>query len=176
MKMKKLFVIAGLFYAAIALNGCCFGTLNNALMHGKSTVSLMRAPQDIEVTANGEKQDISSELFASSANIGATVTTTYYTSGVRLPAKHKTTIELYSPSTGKRATVVLKPRSNRNLIWLDIIFGAGSGLLIDIPTGNLRMLTPHLLDVESALAGKPRNQWVSQGKLKRTGKRKAKHA
>jgi hypothetical protein len=174
MKMKKFLTIAGLSYASIALTGC-FGTLNNALMHGKSAVSLLRSPEDIEVTANGTKQDITSEVFAASSNIGATVTTTYFTSAVRLPAKHKMTIELYSPSLNKRATVELKPRARRNLIWLDIIFGAGSGLLVDIPTGNLKMLTPRLLDVESALAGKPRSQWLSQGKLKRMAKRTAKH-
>ncbi|MCW3121316.1 MAG: hypothetical protein JWQ38_808 [Flavipsychrobacter sp.] len=173
--MKNLLLVFTAFTAISTLNSCCFGTLNNALTHGKSTVSMMRAPKDLEVSSNGTKLDITSEVFAASSNIGGSVTTTYYTSAVKLPAKHKTTIELYSPSMNKRATVELKPRSNRNIIWLDIIFGAGSGLLIDIPTGNLKMLTPRLLDTQSALEGKPRSKWLSHAKLKRMAKRKAKH-
>jgi hypothetical protein len=173
-KMKNLLIVLIALVSAMTLNGCCFGTLNNALTHGKSTVSLMRAPKDLEVSVDGKALDISEEAFASSSNIGATVTTTYYTSAVKLPAKHKVSIGLYSPSMNKRATVELKPRASRNIIWLDILLGAGSGLLIDIPTGNLKMLTPRLLDVQSALEGKPRNKWLSHGKLKRIAKRKAK--
>lgn len=172
--MKKLTTIASLGLLTILLNSCCFGTLNSALTHGKSYVSLMQAPKDLEVSCQGKKLEITSEVFAASSNIGSSVTTTYYTSTVKLPAKHKTTIELYSPSQNKRATVELKPKASKNLIFLDIIFGAGSGLLIDIPTGNLKMLQPRLLDVNSALEGKPRNQWLSHGKLKRMGKRQAK--
>ena len=173
--MKKLLVISIAIFTVMALNGCCFGTLNNALTHGKSNVSLMRAPKDIQVTHNGNKLDITSEVFAVSSRVGSNVTTSYYTSAVKLPCKHRQTIELYSPSTNKRATVELKPRASRNIIWLDILLGAGSGLLIDIPTGNLKILTPHLLDVESALDGKPRKEWMSQGKLKRMAKRHIKH-
>ncbi len=173
--MKKLTTIASLGLLTILLNSCCFGTLNNAVAHGKSTVSLMQGPKDLEVSCEGKKLKITSEVFAASSNIGGSVTTTYYTSAVKLPAKHKTSIELYSPSQNKRATVELKPRASRNIIWLDLLLGFGSGLIIDIPTGNLKMLTPRLLDVQSALDGKPRNQWLSHGKLKRMGKRKAKH-
>ena len=174
--MRKLLTIVVAFSTAIGLNGCCWGTLNSAVTHGKSTVSLMRSPKDIQATCNGKKLDITSEVFAASSNIGGTVTTTYYTSAVKLPTKHRATIELYSPSLNKKASVDLRPRASKNIIWLDILLGFGSGLFIDIPTGNLKMLTPRLLDVESALEGKPRNQWLSQGKLKRTAKRKAKHA
>jgi hypothetical protein len=173
--MKKSLTIVTAFFAAIALNGCCFGTLNSAFTHGKSTVSLMRAPKDIEVSNNGTKLDITSEIFAASSNIGGSVTTTYYTSAIKLPSKHKAKIELYSPSMNKRATIELKPRASRGIIWIDILLGFGTGLFIDIPTGNLKMLTPRLLDVESALEGKPRNQWLSHSKLKRMAKHKAKH-
>jgi hypothetical protein len=174
--MKKLITIVSLCYTATLLTGCCFGTLNNALSHGKSTVSLMRAPKDLEVTYNGKKVPVTSEVFAASSNIGGTVTTTYYTSAVKLPCKKKASIEIYSPSSNKRATVELKPRSSKNIIALDLLLGFGSGLIIDIPTGNLKMLTPHLLDVQSALEGKPRDQWLSYGQLKRMGKRQAKHS
>jgi hypothetical protein len=172
--MKNLLSLGTLAFLAITLNSCCFGTLNNALTHGKCNVSLMRVPKDIEVTSGGKRLDVTKEMFAVSSSIGGSTTTTYYTSAVSLPAKKKATIELYSPSMNKRATVELKPKANKNLVFLDILFGAGSGLLIDIPTGNLKMLTPRLLDVQSALEGKPRNKWLSHGKLKRMGKRSAK--
>ncbi|MCF8450184.1 MAG: hypothetical protein K9G49_09975 [Taibaiella sp.] len=174
--MNKSLSLLTVATAAIMLNGCCFGTLNNAITHGKSKVSLMRSPQDLEVSSGGNKLPKTMEAFASSSNIGATATTTYYTSAISLPAKQKATIELYSPSMNKRATVELVPKASRNLIWLDIIFGAGSGLLIDMPTGNLKMLTPRLLDVQSALEGKPRSKWLSHGKLKRMAKRSAKRS
>ncbi len=142
-------------------------------MHGKCNVSMMRSPQDLEVFSSGKKLEMSQEVFAASSSIGGSTTTTYYTAAVKLPAKHNATIELYSPSLNKRATVELKTKSNRNIIFLDILFGAGSGLLIDIPTGNLKMLTPRLLDVQSALEGKPRSKWLSHAKLKRMAKKKA---
>jgi hypothetical protein len=173
--MKKLLTIGTACFITITFSGC-FGLISKALTHGKSTVSLMQAPEDLQVKCNGVEIPITSEMFATSSNIGATVTTDYYTSAIKLPSKRATTIELYSPSQNKRATVELKPKSSRNIIWADIIFTAGASLLIDIPTGSLKMLTPRLLDVESALAGKPRSQWLSHHKLKKMGKRRAKHS
>ena len=168
--MKKLLTgIIGLF-TVVGLSGC-FGTLLSAVTHGKSTVSLMGAPKDIQVTdKQGNKLPVTSEIFTGSANGSS-----YYTSAVKLRAKQRTSIELYSPSMNKRATVDLKPRASKNIVWLDILLGFGSGLIVDIPTGNLKMLTPRLIDVQSALEGKPRKQWLSQGKLKRMAKRRANH-
>lgn len=171
--MKKLFIIAASCVAVTSLTGC-FGTISNALSHGKSTVSLMRAPQDLQVSVNGKELEKTKEMFASSSSIGGSSYTDYYTSAIKLPSKKKVTIDLYSPSMKKRASVELKPRASKNIIAADIIFTAGASLLVDIPTGNLKILTPRLLDVQSALEGKPRNKWLSHGKLKRMAKRSAK--
>ena len=172
--MKKVITTFTTACLATAIFSSC-GTLNSAFTHGKSTVSMMQAPKDLEVSANGKKLELTKEVFAASSNFGGTVVTSYYTSAVKLPAKHRTTIELYSASMNKRATVDLRPRASKNIIWADILLTGSIGLWIDIPTGNLKMLTPRLIDVASALDGKPRNQWLSQGKLKRMAKRKAKH-
>ena len=175
--MKKLLSIAIAFFALISFSSC--GTLNSAFTHGKSSVFLMRAPGDVEVTCNGKKLDQSQEVFASKSRSHSngvyktTTTTNYYQTAFKLNHKHKAVVELYSPSTGKRATVELKPRANRNIIWADILLTGSFGLWIDWPTGNLKALTPRLIDVESALAGKPRKEWLSQGKMKRMAKRGA---
>jgi hypothetical protein len=170
--MKKLFSVTAACYSILLFSGC--GTFNSALTHGKSTVSLMRAPKDIVVKVNGVKQDITKEMFAATTSIGGTRTTTYYASAIKLPSKRKVSIELYSPSMNKQATVKLRPKASKNIIWADILLTACVGLWIDIPTGNLKFLTPRLIDVESALEGKDRKDWLSQGKLKRMGKRSAK--
>ena len=166
--MKKLLAVSLALCSSILLSSC-WGTFVNVLSHGKSTVSLMQAPKDLQVRSNGVKLPIVSEVFAGSSKAS------YYTSAVKLPAKHRVSIELYAPSQDKKAIVNLRPRASRNIIWLDILTTFGISLMVDGPTGNLKMLTPRLIDVESALAGKPQNEWKSQGKLKRMAKRKAKH-
>jgi hypothetical protein len=167
-KMKKLLSVSLALCCSVLLSSC-WGTFINVLSHGKSTVTLLQTPSDIEVRSNGKKLDINKEVFTGGTNVS------YYASAVKLPSKHRTTIELYSPSLNKKATVNLRPRASRNIIWLDILTTFGTSLIVDGPTGNLKMLTPRLIDVESALAGKPQNEWKSQGKLKRMAKRQAKH-
>lgn len=175
--MKKLLTLALVCGSLLSLSSC--GVIVNAMKHGQSSVFMMRAPQDLEISSKGVKLDKTRDVFAaksreSSNGIYKTTTTTnYYATAVKLNHKKKATVDLYSPSLNKRASVDLKPRANRGLIWLDILFTGGAGLLIDIPTGGLKHLTPRLIDVESALAGKPRKEWLSQGKLKRMAKKGA---
>ena len=175
--MKKLLVIVAGFYTLFTFSSC--GVLSNALTHGKSSVFMMRAPKDLEVSSNGQKLELVRDVFAAKSRshdngiYKTTTTTSYYATAVKLPHNRKAKIELYSPSLNQRATVDLRPRANRNIIWADILLTWTMGLWIDIPTGGLKFLTPRLVDVESALAGKPRKQWLSQGKLKRMTKRGA---
>lgn len=169
--MKKLVSLSALL--SLFLFSSC-GTIITAIKHGKSEVFMIEAPNDLQVTANGEKLDLSSEVFAASGRIGSDVTTTYYTGAVKLPHNKKATLELYSPSKNKRATVELKPRTYGIYVFLDILFTAGGGLIVDYPTGGIKILKPRLVDVHHALEGKTRKQWRSQGKLKRMTKRKIK--
>ena len=175
--MKKLITVTIACFAIMSFSSC--GTLNNALLHGKSSVFMMRAPQDLEIKCNGVILDKTRDVFASKSRshsngiYKSTTTTNYYQTAIKLNHKKKATIDLYSPSLNKHATVELRPRANRNIIWADILLTSAIGLWIDIPTGNLKTLTPRLIDVESALAGKPRKEWLSQGKLKRMAKRGA---
>ncbi len=175
--MKKLLTVVCGCIGLFSLNSC--GVLSSALTHGKSTVFMMRAPKDIEVTSGGKKLELTRDVFAAKSRTSSngiyntTTTTSYYATGVKLPSKKKATIEIYSPSENKRATVDLKPRANRNIIWADLLLSGGAGLIPDIATGCIKFLTPRLVDVESALAGKPRKEWLSQGKLKRMAKRGA---
>jgi hypothetical protein len=175
--MKKLMTIGAACYMLTMFSSC--GTFNSLFTHGKSSVFLMQSPADVEVACNGVKLDKSKEVFAAKSRTShggvynTTTTTSYYATAFKLPSKKKATIELYSPSANKRATVELKPHANRNIIWADILLTGSIGLFIDIPTGNLKFLSPRLIDVESALAGKPRKEWLSQGKMKRMAKRGA---
>lgn len=167
--MKKILAVATGLSALVLMNSC--GTIGYAVTKGNSTVSLMRAPKDLEVSANGKKLEITSEVFAVTSSIGGTSTTSYYTSALLLPHKKKVTLELYSPSDGKRSTVMMKPRVSRNILLADILLTANIGTIIDIATGNLKQLTPRLVDVRSSLDGK---KWLSHGKLKRMAKRNIK--
>jgi hypothetical protein len=169
MKIRNLTAIAAACYSLMLFNSC--GTISNGMSHGKSPVFMIAAPKDLEVTSAGKKLDIESEVFAASSNIGGTVTTTYYTAAVKLPHNRKASLDLYSPSMNKKATVAVRPKVSGTLIFLDIIF-FGVGLPIDIITGNLTVLKPRLVDAENLLNGKPSR---SQGKLKRMTKRKIKH-
>lgn len=167
--MKKL-----LFAAALAVLGTTgmssCGTIAGALTSNKRPVFMMEAPRDLQVTHEGKKVNITSDAFASSS--GGSVTTTWYTSSVRLPYKKTTTIELYSPSQNKKATVELKSKGSGGIIFLDLMFTGGVGVVIDVLTKNHKVLKPKYVDVQRALDGKPRNEWRSQGKLKRITKRK----
>lgn len=164
-------VVAG-SSALFLLNSC--GTVMYSSTKGKAPVFMCRAPNDLQASCDGKRLELESEVFAATATTNST--TTYYTSAVKLPHKHKQTIELYSPSLNKRATVYVKPKVSGKLIFLDAILTASIGFYVDIPTGNLKILKPRLIDVESALEGKPRSEWKSQGKLKRMTKRKIKRA
>lgn len=169
--MKNLLLVAAAACFITTLNSC--GTIANISKKGKTEVFMIGGPEDLQVSSGGKRLEIESEVFAASSSIGGDATTTYYTAAVNLPRKKKASLELYSPSMNKRATVALKPKVWGKIVFLDVVFG-GIGLFVDIPTGNIRTLKPRMVDVQAALAGKPRSQWKSQGKMKRMTKRKIK--
>lgn len=169
--MKNLLFVAAAICFMTVLNSC--GTIKNASKKGKTEVFLINGPKDLRVSSNGQSLSIESEVFAASGHTDGS-TTAFYTSAVNLPSKKKAVLELYSPSSGKKASVTVRPRLWGKMVVVDMLLTAGIGLLVDIPTGNIRTLKPRLIDVENALAGKPRSKWKSQGKLKRMTKRKIK--
>jgi hypothetical protein len=168
--MKQLLTIAALSGSLASLNSC--GTISYAMKKGKAPVFMIDGPSDLQVTSGGKPVEMSSEVFAASSNIGGTVTTSYYTKAAMMPHKRKATLDLYSPSMNKHASITVKPKVSGKLIFLDIILG-GVGLPIDLATGNATVLKKRLVDVKSTLEGSPSR---SQGKLKRMTKRKIKHS
>ena len=175
--MKKLMTIVCGCFGLMSLNSC--GVLNTAFTHGKSTVFMMRSPGDIEVTCEGKKLDKVRDVFAAKSRThsngvyNTTTTTSYYATGVKMASKKRATIEIYSPSLNKKATVEVKPKGSKAIIFCDVLFTFGIGLIPDLLTGDYKYASPQLVDVESALAGKPRKEWYSQGKMRRMAKRGA---
>lgn len=164
---KNLFTVVTALCAMLLMNSC--GTIVNALNKGNSTVSLLQAPSDLEVKLNGKKIKITSEVFAATAT--STTTTQYYTAAIKLPNKERATVELYSPSEGKRSTVNLRPTTSGTIIVADLFVGFGVGLVLDLVTGNHKKLSPRLIDVRNSLDNK---KWIKHGKLKRIEKRSIK--
>lgn len=168
MKMKKnLLTVVTALCAMVLMNSC--GTIIYSINKGNATVSLLQAPKDLQVKMDGKRIDIVSEVFAATATTHTT--TSYYTSAIKLPNKKKATIELYSPSTGKKSTVNLKPTTSGTIIVADLFFGFGVGLVLDLVTGNHKKLSPRLIDVQNSLDNK---KWIRHGKLKRIEKRRIK--
>lgn len=165
--MKQIITIAAAVCLMSMLNSCA--TIVNAKKKGKTEVFLIDGPGDLQATCNGQQLSFTNEVFAASGRTNGAVA--FYTKAVMLPRKKKTTLELYSPSSGKKATVALKPKVWGKMAIADALLTGGFGWLIDIPTGNLLTLKPRLMDVPAALNGKSRSQWRSQGKLKRQTKR-----
>jgi|GEM_PF-4193639 len=166
MKNNTLLLVAAL-WLMWSFSSC--GTILNASKKGKTEVFLIDAPSDLQVSSGGERLSIGSDVFAASGRTNGSVA--YYTSSVKLPRKKRASLELYSPGSGKRATVELKPKVWGKIVVVDALLTGGFGWLIDIPTGNILTLKPRLIDVPAAMAGKPRSKWRSQGKLKRVTKR-----
>ncbi len=166
--MKNLLFIAATAFLALSLNSC--GTILNAKKKGKTEVFLIDAPAGLSVSSNGENLSIESDIFAATGKEHGAIE--YHTNCVRLPRKKKATITL--SAGGKTATVALKPKVWGKIVVVDALLTAGIGWWVDIPTGNILTLKPRLIDVPAALAGKPKSQWRSQGKLKRQEKRRIK--
>lgn len=163
-KLFKLFIVGGLI---ASMTSC--GSIAGLISKGKRPIHLMQAPKDLEVYVDGQKVEITSELFASTA-IGNT-TVDYYTAGVKLPYKKKVTVELKQPSTGKSATFELKPKGSRAIFWGNLFIFPVVGHIFDAVTKNSKRLYPYYIDVESALDGKPFKEWRNKGKLKRNEKK-----
>jgi hypothetical protein len=160
--MKKIINLTIVVVAAATISSC--GSISS-LVSKKRTVHLMQAPSDLEVIVNGEKQNVTSEVFASYEN------TTWYTSAVKLPFKKPVTMELRSGS--KNATFELKPKGSRAIFWGNVFSFPVIGHIFDAVTKNSKRLYPYYIDVEYALQGKPIAEWRGKGKLKRMEKRGA---
>lgn len=164
--------IGTLFLALIGVTGLSScGTVGSALSGGKRPSFLVNAPKDVVVKLNGEKLDISSELFAT-GGIG-NVDKSYYTAAVNIPFKNPVSIQVSSASEGKSSTLDLKPKGSTAIFFGNLIFAPIVGHLIDAVTKNNKILEPKYIDVASVLNNVPLKDWPSQGKLKRLSKKDA---
>lgn len=166
----QLFLLLGMASSSLLMSSC--GTIAGAITGGKRPSFLINAPQDVTVKLNGEALAINSELFASN-NVGK-VSRDYYTAAVKMPYKNPVSIVISSTSTGKTATLDLKPKNSSAIFWGNIFIAPIVGHIIDGVTRNNKMLQPKYIDVESALNNVPLKDWPSQGKLKRIAKSGAK--
>lgn len=158
--------------ASVALLSSC-GTITNSISGGKRPVWLMQAPSDIQVKVNGEDVDVKKEYLASNQSSGGavSVTTNYFTKGVRIPFKKNAVMELYSPSQNKSAKFTLKSKGSGLIFWGNLFFFPVVGHVIDATTKNNHLLKPRYIDVEYALDGKDVKDWRGKNKLMRKEKR-----
>lgn len=168
----RLLALSITAFIAITFSSC--GTVSNAITGGKRPSFIVNAPKDVVLKLNGQELPIEKELFASSSNIGATATRNFYTAAVNIPYKKPITLEISSPSSGKTATINLKPKRQSAIFWGNLIFFPLVGHIIDGVTNNNKVLTPRYIDVSSVLNNVAFKDWPSQGKLKRMEKSKAK--
>ncbi len=166
--MKKL--VGSICILAIVIFFASCGTIAGALSKGKRPVFLIDVPKDLVVKVNGKELDIELEAFAS-GGVG-NVTNTYYAPAIQMPYKHPATIQLSSAAMGKSGTLDLKPKNQSAIFWGNVIIAPIVGHIIDAVTKNNKTLTPRYIDVPAALAGKPKSEWRSKGKLKRLSKHK----
>lgn len=163
-------IIIGLFFVGnlAYLSGC--GTLSSGISGGKRAVYLINAPYDLRVLANGKERKITSEAFAytpTSSSSGIN----YFTSGVKLPFKKRTQLELTSGN--QTAVVELRPKTRAVYHIATLFIFPIGGNILDAATKNDKELYPRFIDVQAALSGIDKDKWASQGKLKRQTKRKA---
>lgn len=174
--MRNL-VIALLLTAgvAIAFGGCA--TIAGAALHGKRSVYLMDGPPDMEAFVNGKRLVLLVEgaLPPEAVDPSRTPPDTcrLFTRYVMLPYKHDVTIDLYSPASGRKASVLLRAKPQGAFIACDILFTAGLGLLIDIPTKNHKMLQPLYVDARAVFDNQPRSEWRSKKVMRQAAARAA---
>lgn len=166
--MKKFTVSILILATLFSITSC--GTIAGAITKGKRPVYLIDAPKDLTVKVNGQEQDISSELFASHSDIGASRTVDFYTAAVNLPYKKKMNMQL--STSGGAGSVDLKPKSQSAIFWANLIFAPIVGHIIDAVTKNNKTLGPRYIDVPAVLAGKPKSDWRSKSQLKKYAKKK----
>lgn len=167
----KTFVVLSLAASGLLTMSSC-GSIAGAITKGKRPSYIVNSPQDVSIKQNGEALDITSELFASTGFNGTTID--YYTAAIKLPYKKPLTLEFKSGN--RTGTVDLKPKGNRGIFWLNLIFAPIVGHIIDGVTHNNKSLQPRYIDVESVLNHVPLKDWPNQKKLKRIEKRKIKKA
>ena len=181
----KLFTLLGIAAFIAATFSSC-GTISNAITGGKRPSFIVNAPKDVVLKLDGKELAIKSELFASTSGVTSTTTTAqstltttstrdFYTSAVNIPYKKPVTLEISSASSGKTASINLKPKRQSAIFWGNLIFCPIVGHIIDGVTHNNRVLSPRYIDVASVLNNVALKDWPSQGKLKRLEKSKAKH-
>jgi len=169
--MKTLSRLTALMATIVLLSSC--GTVLGTISGGKRPVWLMQAPNDIQVKVNGEDVDVKREYLASNESSGGlvSVTTNYFTKGVRVPFKKDVMMELYSPSQNKSAKFTLKSKGAGMFFWGNLFLWPVVGHVIDGVSKNNHLLKPRYIDVEYALDGKDINERRRKNKLMRKEKR-----
>lgn len=153
--MKKIITIVLAVCPLLFLNSC--GTIGSAINHGKREIFMDKAPKDLVVTSAGKKLDVHYSVYKSHTsrrtrgNITTSKTNTISYPAVTVARKKRATLEFYSPSWNKKATVELKPKVNWAIFAGDWFLTANFGLLIDIPTGNLKEVYPNFISVDGLL-------------------------
>jgi hypothetical protein len=155
----------------LAIGGALFmgcASLASGITGGRRPVYLINSPFDLRVSTDGKERRITREAFDANPNAGIV----YYTAGVKLPFKEPMQLELYSGS--RTAKVQLRPKTRVVYHVLTLFIFPIGGNIIDAVTKNDKELYPKYIDVQAAMAGAGPDEWVSQGKLKRQTKRRAK--
>lgn len=167
----KSFVLLSLAASGLLVMSSC-GSIAGALTKGKRPSFIVNSPKDVTITKDGKELDVALELFAVTEGYGQSLN--FYTSAIKLPYKNAATLQITSGN--RTGTVDLKPKGNRAIFWVNLIFAPIVGHIIDGVTKNNKSLQPRYIDVESVLNHVPLKDWPSQKKLKRIEKRKIKKA
>ena len=166
----KLLVAFSIVASGLVFSSC--GSIFSAFSGGERPVYVVNAPKDLVVTQDGIEQDISLEVFASQEGYG--VSTTFYTSAVKLPYKKDLTLKL--SSGGKSNTIDLESKRWKSIFWCNLFTFPIVGHIIDFSSRNNKVLKPRYIDVTSLLNNVPIKDWPSKKKLKKMEKKKIKKA
>jgi hypothetical protein len=167
--MKKSFKLI----QSAALMALCLCTTSCATMFSgqKTEVVLVNPPGDLKVYEDGKElpvEKVMAQVKSKGIGDGQQITT-YYASGVFVNKKqkrHKLTLE----SGGKKGDVNLTSKVNGGMLFLDIVFTGGVGVIVDGATKKWRKIKSNHVDVPAIIAG---TQPQSNRKLKKIIRKQA---
>lgn len=160
--MKKTFLKLTMLavITSVLLSSCA-----TILSSKQKTYGLVDVPVDLKIKnlSTGEELTIidcalvtdNNKSFQGTQNVGDRYW--YYSGkGVKMKVKKNTKLEFTSGGVSKIFEVGGKGNTNSfGYIWLDIMFTAGIGVIVDVSTGALKWPNPYYIDVSSLFADKP---------------------
>jgi hypothetical protein len=151
MKKSRSIIRAGAICSLALLTGSC-ATL---LAPKNSQVVLYDAPEDLEVTENGNKVKLESVMADAKtrSNYEGTVskTTAYYTTGIKLDRRKKHQVQL--KSRDKTVTLDLKPKMSAGWLIVDLFTTGPIGIAIDAGTKKWKVFKSRNVDVPALFNG-----------------------